>query len=85
MIWQDMVMTGAQLIFAVSVIPQIVYGFKEKKGFIRLATSIPMFIAICALTFSLFTLSLVFSAMTTTLTGMLWLILIVQRLTYEKP
>ena len=46
MIWQDIVLTIVNLVFLVSLIPQVYYGFKKKKGLISLWTSIPTFIGI---------------------------------------
>ncbi|HLD06899.1 MAG TPA: hypothetical protein VJC16_05190 [Candidatus Nanoarchaeia archaeon] len=82
MIWQDAVMTVANSIFALSLIPQVYHGFKEKKGFIKPATSVPTFISIYAVAFSFYTLSLFFSSITAAITGTLWLILFIQRQIY---
>ena len=84
MIWQDIVLTVANLIFSLSLIPQVYEGYRKKKGFITIATSAPTFIGVYAMAISLYTLSLYFSSITAALTGTLWLILFIQRIIYNK-
>ena len=83
MIWQDIVITIANIIFSASLLPQIYYGFKKKEGTITLITSGPTFIALYAICFAFFTLSLYFSTIMSFITGSLWLVLFVQRLIYR--
>ena len=84
MVWQDIVIMAASLIFSISLVPLVYNGFKEKKGFITLATSGPTFVGLCAVAVSLFTLSLFFSSIVTAFTATLWLILFIQRIIYSK-
>lgn len=84
MLWQDLVITAATLVFGASLIPQIYHGFKKKKGFVTLATSGPTFIGLYAITIAFFTLPLFFSSIMSLITGTLWLILFLQGLKYKK-
>ena len=84
MVWQDIVMMIANSVFTLSLLPQVYYGFKEKRGFIKAETSMPTFICLYVVAFSLYTLSLLFSAIASTITATLWLILFIQRVMYQK-
>jgi len=84
MIWQDVLITIASIIFSVALIPQIVEGFKKRKGLITHATSIPTFIGLYLISFAFYTLSLYLSSIMAVIAGSLWLILFVQRLAYGK-
>jgi len=83
MVWQDFVIGGSSVIFSIALIPQIYYGFKKKKGFVTVATSLPTFIGLMVVSITFFTLSLYFSSITSFIIGTLWLILLIQRLKYE--
>ena len=41
MIWQDLVISIVNLVFSISLIPQVIHGYKTKKGLITLQTSVP--------------------------------------------
>lgn len=82
MIWQDGVIMAANVVFSLSLLPQVVRGFQEKRGHITLATSIPTTIGLFLVAVSFFTLSLYFSAVTSFITGMMWLILLMQKIGY---
>ena len=84
MVWQDIVIGVASIIFAISLVPQIYYGFQKKKGLIALTTSIPTVIGIYVIAFAFYTLSLFFSAVISLITGTLWFILFVQKLKYKE-
>lgn len=85
MIWQDIVITIASIIFSVALIPQVYYGFRDKVGPIAYSASIPTFIGLYVICFAFWTLSLYSSAVITFSTGTLWLILFIQRVIYHKP
>jgi len=40
MMWQDIIASLASVLFVCSLLPQIIYGFKTKKGLIALQFSI---------------------------------------------
>jgi len=84
MLWQVIVIMVANIIFFTSLVPQAYYGFKEKKGFITLATSGPISIGLYAMSISFYTLNLYFSSIVSSMTGTLWLVLFIQRILYRK-
>ena len=75
---------AANLIFFVSLVIQIYYGFKKKKGLITLPTSGPTAIGLYAISISFYTLSLYFSFVVSFLNATLWLVLFIQRIVYKK-
>ena len=84
MSWQDITITIASLVFALSLIPQVYLGFKEKKGVITYATSIPTCAGLCVIGIAYFSLGLYFSFAVTCLTTALWFTLFLQRVFYKK-
>ncbi len=84
MLWQDVLITVVGIIFSISLLPQIAHGFKQKIGPIKFETSVPTFLGCYTVAFAYFTLALYFSAITTFITGTLWLILVIQRIVYKK-
>ena len=84
MVWQDIVISLASLILMLSLLPQIHYSFKNKKGTITIKTSLPTFIGLYTIAASYFTIELYYSFIVTFLTATFWLILFVQRLIYKK-
>ena len=84
MLWQDIVITIVSIVFSLSLIPQIIHGFKTKTGPIRYQTSIPTFLGLLIISATYITLHLYFSALMCFLTGVMWLILCVQKITYQK-
>ncbi len=86
MLWQDIIITLINIVFSVSLIPQIYHGFKHKVGPIQYHPSVPTFLGLYIITFTYLSLHLYFSAAMSLVTGTLWLTLCVQRvLYYENP
>lgn len=85
MTWQDIVLTVANIVFSISLLPQVFFGFKEKTGSIRLQTSIPTFLGLYAISFVYWTLALYFAATVSLITGTMWFLLFLQRVLYEHP
>ena len=84
MIWQDMVITLVYVVFTMALVPQVYEGFRLRKGVISNATSIPTFVGLFVITYAFYTLGLYFSTIMSIVTGVLWLILFIQRLMYGK-
>jgi len=84
MIWQDIVISIVVIIFSLALVPQVLHGFKYKSGAIRHSASIPTFTGLFVLTWTYTTLNLTFSAIFAFVTGMLWLLLFVQRIKYGE-
>lgn len=84
MIWQDTIASLAAVLFVYSILPQIIYGFKIKKGLIALQFSIINIIAMIGLVIVYFSLELYFAFILNILLIILWIILVFQRLIYGK-
>ncbi|MBT4935696.1 hypothetical protein HOL21_02130 [Candidatus Woesearchaeota archaeon] len=84
MVWQDMVIAIANLLFTFSIFSQVHHGFKRKKGFVILQTSGLTSLGLYAIAIAFFTLSLYFSAIIASINATLWAILFVQRIVYTK-
>lgn len=84
MIWQDIAISIANIMFTYSLIYQVYYGFKRKKGLLTLTTSSITLTGLYAISIAYATLSLYYSAITSAVNGTLWLILFIQRIIYKK-
>ena len=83
MVWQDFVITACIIAFSYALIPQIIQGFKERKGLINLQTSLITSIGMITLSVVYLTLNLYFSAILALITGILWELLFLQKLIYK--
>jgi hypothetical protein len=84
MVWQDVAISVASLVFSLSLLPQLWAGFREKKGPIKPQTSVPTFAGLFVVSYAYFTLSLIFSAAVCFLTGCIWLALFAQWMMYGR-
>jgi len=84
MIWQDAVITIIMIAFSYALIPQVYQGFKQKKGFINLQTSIITSLGMYILTFTYITLELYFSATMGLINAILWTTLFFQKIIYKN-
>jgi len=84
MVWQDIVISIANILFGYSLIYQVYYGFKKRKGFLSLQTSFLTTIGLYALAFCFLTLNLVMSSVLSTFNGTMWFLLFIQRIIYKK-
>jgi len=84
MIWQDIVASLAAVLFVYSLMPQIIYGFKTRKGLIALQFSIINIIAMIGLVIVYYSFGLYFAFGLNILLIFLWLILVFQRLKYGE-
>jgi hypothetical protein len=82
MVWQDIIITIANLMFTYSLINQVHHGFKKKKGFLTITTSVLTFIGLYAMAVAFFTLGLYFSAIVATINATLWFVLFIQKMIY---
>lgn len=83
MTWQDITLTIANLGFAYGLIALVIQGFKTKKGNINFQTSIITAVGLFIMAITFFSLNLIFSTIVTTISGILWVILIFQRIIYK--
>lgn len=84
MIWQDMMISGANIVFAYSLFYQVLHGFRSKRGAVTLTTSGLTSLGLYAMAVSFFTLELYFSTLFASVNGTLWLALFVQGIIYSK-
>lgn len=84
MVWQDIIIAVANVLFGYSLAYQVYKGYKEKKGFLSLQTSFLTTIALYALALAYLTLSLYLSAIVCTFNATMWLLLFIQKLIYKK-
>ena len=80
--WQDIVISIASIIFVYAMFPQIIYGFKTKKGLISLQFSLLNLFAMIGLVVVYANLNLIFSTIINILISFLWIILLIQRVKY---
>jgi len=85
MLWQDIVIAIANILFGYSLLYQVYRGFKEKKGFLTVQTSLLTTIGLYALAIAYFSLNLIISSIIGLFNGTMWLLLFIQRLIYKKP
>jgi hypothetical protein len=84
MSWQDIVLSITIILAGYALIPQVIDGFRKKKGLINYQTSIIYSLAIYTAAIVFITLNLYFSAVLNFIIGTLWLILLVQKIIYSK-
>ncbi|MFW5704433.1 MAG: hypothetical protein ACOCXG_01195 [Nanoarchaeota archaeon] len=83
MLWQDVIITLANVLFMVSLANQVLYGFKHKKISITLFTSALTAIGLFAMGTAFLSLNLILSPIVAYLSGLLWTILFIQRIIYK--
>ncbi len=82
MIWQDVIVSLASIIFAYAMIPQIIYGFKTKKGLISIQFALLNIIAMIGLIVVYANFNLTYSTVLNVIITILWAVLLIQRLAY---
>ncbi len=82
MIWQDLIVSIASIIFVYAMLPQIIYGFKTKKGLTSIQFSLLNIIAMVGLVIVYASFNLIFSTVLNVILMFLWFILLIQRLKY---
>ena len=82
--WQDIFVAIANILFGYSLFYQVYHGFRKKKGFLTLQTSFLSTAGLYALAFVYFTLGLYISTIITLFNGTMWLLLLIQRVIYQK-
>jgi len=84
MIWQDLIIAIANLLFTFSLANQVYHGFKVKRGFLLLRTSGLTSLGLYLVGICFFSLSLYFSGIVAITNATLWLTLFIQRLIFKK-
>jgi hypothetical protein len=81
---QDIVITIASIIISLSLIPQVILGFKTQTGPVSYWTSIPYALSLSAVGLSFASLELWLSTIVTAITVLLWAILAIQKYIYSS-
>lgn len=84
MVWQDIAIAAVNVLFWYSLIYQVFEGFRKKKAFVSLQTSLFTTLGLIILVITYLTVDLYFSAATAAITGVMWFILLVQRTVYKS-
>ena len=82
MVWQDIIIAVANILFGYSLVWQVYCGFKKKKALISLQSSFLTALGLYAVAY--FSLNLILSTVIGVFNGTLWLILFIQGIIYEK-
>ena len=82
--WQDIVVAIANILFGYSLIYQVYRGFKEKKGFITIPTSLCTTIGMFSMTLVYLSFNLYISTIMGLFNATMWLLLFIQRIIYRK-
>jgi len=83
MTWQDTTITVSIIFLSYALIPQIMKGFRDKKGYVEIQTSLITSLSLIVVAFAFFTLGLYFSAIMDVVIASLWGILFLQKLYYR--
>ena len=83
MIWQDIALTIANLIFSYALIPQVYHGFKHKKTTITKQTSTLTTIGLFTSSIAFLSLNLLFSGIVCAFNATMWALLLIQKLLYN--
>lgn len=84
MVWQDYVMGGVGLFFGVSIFPEVLRGFKEKKQTMSSWSSLGTALGLYVLSYTQHTLDLDLAAFLTGITATEWGALFYQRRKYNN-
>ncbi|MCK4997577.1 hypothetical protein KAS08_04685 [Candidatus Pacearchaeota archaeon] len=83
MVWQDLALMILNIIVGYALIPQVYHGFKTKRGNVTFQTSIVMATAVFGFAFVFATMDLYLSAGISAFNGIMWTILLIQKLVYK--
>ena len=81
---QDLILTIANIVLSLSLIPQIITGYKTKTGPVGYLTTIPYFLCLAIIAGTYASLSLWLSTTVTAIAAILWAILAIQRAIYTR-
>jgi len=82
--YQDIILSLISILFGYSLIPQVFYGFRTKKGLITIQTGVITSAGMYVAAIVYFTLEFYLVTVLSFFTGTWWLLLLVQRLKYGK-
>ena len=82
---RDTILTLCSLALGYALIPQVVYGYREKLGTVTVQTGVITAVCLYAIAAVYLSLSLWFAAAACGLSASLWVVLLGQRLYYGRP
>jgi len=82
--WQDILLTGLNIMFSFALVPQIIHNFKTKKKNIAISTGLVSSLGMYAVSFIYFTLNLYATTIVGIVSGTLWLTLLIQSIVYRN-
>jgi glycerol-3-phosphate responsive antiterminator len=82
MVWQDITITIANLLFTYALVPQVYHGFKTKKKTVVIQTSLLTTLGLYSIGIAFITLGLLFSGIVSTINATLWALILIQGLIY---
>ncbi len=80
---QDFIIAITNILLSYALFPQILHNFKEKKNEITFQTSIISTFALYIPAFTVYSLDLIISSITTFAAATLWLIILIQKFIYK--
>lgn len=83
MSWQDTTITISIILLSYALVPQVIKGFKDKKGYVEKQTSLITSLSLFVVAFAFFTLGLYFSAIMDIVIASLWAVLFFQKIYYK--
>lgn len=84
MLWQDIVISLANVLFLYSLFKQSYHGFKKKRGFITLQTSSLTTVGLIGMSIAMFSMKLYISGFVLALSAVMWFVLLIQRVAYGE-
>jgi len=81
---QDIILAVVAIALGYALIPQIIYGYRTKKGLISINTGVITSLGLYVLSVTFLTLDLIFSGVMNFIVASLWLTLLIQRIKYGK-
>lgn len=81
---QDIILAVVAVALGLALIPQLIYGFKTKKGLIEIKTGTITSLGLYTVAITFYTLDLIFSSIVNFFVATLWAILLIQRVKYGK-
>ena len=82
--WQDILISTMNVVFAWALVPQIYKSYQQKRSGVSLLTSSQTVGALWVIAICYVTLGLYFSAILISISGLLWFVIMVQRLYYKR-
>ena len=84
MVWQDVVIACANILFGYSLAYQVYHGFKQKNAALTLRAALLTSVGLYAIAVTFLSLGLYLSALVSFINGTLWWLLFLQSALYYK-